>query len=304
MNRVLLVFTSIMFTSATALADAPARCPLGLRLPAQIDENKPLVILIHGLDCNEGVFWRMGRELHDAGYAATTFNYSSEQSILEAGAALGNALETLHKRFPRLRIDIVAHSMGGLVARDYIEGDGYAGGVDRLIMIAPPNHGSPWARLEFLARWRLHTRNQDDWRVTALVGAPLSAAAKDLLPDSECINRLNARERRAGVRYTIIAGRFDDPGDAVGEWARGLEAKAPDKLGAKWLMTKVANVADKVNVKQVLGEGDGVVTLESAKLDGVADFIVLSSDHITLCQGDATRGPSAWPAVKERLTHP
>ncbi len=304
MKHAFLIIAVMLLTGALCRADAPARCALGLNLPEQIDENKPLVILVHGLDCNEGVFWRMQHELGDAGFAAATFNYSSEQSIAEAGAAFGNALETLHKRYPRLKMDIVSHSMGGLVARSYVEGDGYAGGVDRMIMIAPPNHGSGWARLEFLARWRLHSRMKDDWQVTALMDSPLSAAAKDLLPDSECIKRLNGRERRPGVRYTIVAGRFDDPGDAVGEWARGVEAKSTDKFGAKWLMSKVANVADKVNVKQMLGEGDGVVTLESAKLDGVGDFVVLPSDHITLCQGDATTGPAAWSVVKDRLTRP
>jgi pimeloyl-ACP methyl ester carboxylesterase len=46
-------------------------------------------------------------------------------------------------------VDIIAHSMGGLVARSYIQSDNYEDDVDRLILLGTPNHGSsdaysPW----------------------------------------------------------------------------------------------------------------------------------------------------------------
>ena len=44
------------------------------------------------------------------------------------------------------KVDIVAHSMGGLVARYYIQKSG-TGDVGKLIMIGTPNHGSDWANL-------------------------------------------------------------------------------------------------------------------------------------------------------------
>ena len=40
------------------------------------------------------------------------------------------------------KVDIVAYSMGGLVARSYIQGDGYRYDVDRLILLGTPNAGS------------------------------------------------------------------------------------------------------------------------------------------------------------------
>jgi pimeloyl-ACP methyl ester carboxylesterase len=40
------------------------------------------------------------------------------------------------------KVNIVTHSMGSLVARDYVQSDDYASDVDNLIMIAPPNRGS------------------------------------------------------------------------------------------------------------------------------------------------------------------
>ena len=45
------------------------------------------------------------------------------------------------------KVDLVAHSMGGLVARQYIESSDYADDVDQLIFIATPHKGSPKAYL-------------------------------------------------------------------------------------------------------------------------------------------------------------
>jgi triacylglycerol esterase/lipase EstA (alpha/beta hydrolase family) len=45
------------------------------------------------------------------------------------------------------KVDLVAHSMGGLVARAYIEGDNYQNDVDQLIFLATPQQGSPTAYL-------------------------------------------------------------------------------------------------------------------------------------------------------------
>jgi hypothetical protein len=40
------------------------------------------------------------------------------------------------------RVDIVAYSMGGLVARSYLQGSDYRDDVDKLIILGTPNHGS------------------------------------------------------------------------------------------------------------------------------------------------------------------
>ncbi len=45
------------------------------------------------------------------------------------------------------KVDLVAHSMGGLVARSYIEGAGYQDDIDQLIFLATPHRGAPQAYL-------------------------------------------------------------------------------------------------------------------------------------------------------------
>ncbi|MCK4553474.1 hypothetical protein KAU19_00740 [Candidatus Parcubacteria bacterium] len=58
------------------------------------------------------------------------------------------------------KVDIVAHSMGGLISRSYIQGDNYRDDVDQLIMLGTPNHGSseayyPWEGGEVPSYWGL-----------------------------------------------------------------------------------------------------------------------------------------------------
>lgn len=45
------------------------------------------------------------------------------------------------------KIDLIGHSMGGLVARAYIEGDNYQDDVDQVIFLATPHRGAPSAYL-------------------------------------------------------------------------------------------------------------------------------------------------------------
>ncbi len=90
-----------------------------------------------------------------------TFAYDWRRDIVESAQALGCAIEELKRRLgrPDLRFDIVAHSMGGLVARYYAmygERDvlddpfhcpDWAGArnLGRIVMIGAPNAGSMYA---------------------------------------------------------------------------------------------------------------------------------------------------------------
>lgn len=47
------------------------------------------------------------------------------------------------------KVDLVAHSMGGLLAREYIESNDYGNDVDQLISLATPNLGAPEAYIKW-----------------------------------------------------------------------------------------------------------------------------------------------------------
>ncbi|UMX48043.1 MAG: hypothetical protein L7H18_00665 [Candidatus Nealsonbacteria bacterium DGGOD1a] len=72
------------------------------------------------------------------------FPYEWRQSNIDSARLLRdkiNEIKIENNNYPK--IDIVAHSMGGLVARQYIESADYQNDIDQLITIATPNNGSP-----------------------------------------------------------------------------------------------------------------------------------------------------------------
>jgi pimeloyl-ACP methyl ester carboxylesterase len=274
----------------------------GLTLPADLDASRPLVVLIHGLDSNSGVWYSMAKLLGEQRYQVAYFAFPSDGPIAASAERLAVEMAKLHARWPGLRVDVVGHSMGGLVARAYIEGDRYTQAVDRFIAIAPPNHGSPWTRERFLLEaneqywlWRCNK----DWSPIWMFTDGHGEAADDLKPDSAFLKALNERPRRAGVRYTTIAGdhnilaRFGS--NAVGSVAGCV----PNVWGLRSCRSKLSGASTRLAGQE--GESDGVVPLESVKLAGVTDEVVLHADHNVLAMGQDGRPPAAWEVIRERL---
>ena len=134
----------------------------------------------------------------------------------------------------------------------------------------------------------------------------LGEAARDLTPGSKFLNEVNALPRRTDVRYTIVEGN-QSPFRRIG--ANVIEAPAgwvPHRVQGWWGVRQaragLAAAAD--GVRNHADKGDGPVPLESAKLDGVGDFVVLHADHSTLCQPDGEKPPVAWETVRDRLAQP
>jgi len=278
----------------------------GLFLPEPLDPSRPLVVLIHGLDADRSDCMPIGELLHSAGQQVAYFSYAGDQPIADSAARFGQALAKLHAANPALTINIVAHSMGGLVARQYVEGPDYAGGVDRMILVAPPNHGSSWARLRTILsiEENLHLHHDDpNWSWTWLVTEGMGEAGTDLLPDSDFLNQLNSLPRRSGVKYTIIAGNHSGvnrvEGNCVQRIANWIPARTRTWWGFRHCYTRLQRTASHLHVQT--GDGDGPVALTSAKLAGVTDYVVLPADHVSLYLPVDGRPPAAWAVIKERI---
>ena len=279
----------------------------GLQLPAaRIDPARPLVILIHGLDADVSDCLPMGELLGQSGRQVAYFSYPGDQPIVDSAALLARCLGELRSRFPTLRLDLIGHSMGGLVAREYVEGPAYRGGVERLILIATPNAGSSWARLRILLSLEenYHLRRDDpNWHWSWLITEGLGEAGADLLPGSEFLNALNARPRRAGVRYTIVAGNHSGVSrveanviDAIAGW---MPIRARGWWGFGHCYRGLGYAAD--HFRTTTDTSDGPVAVESAKLSGVTDFVLLPADHMSLYLPLDGRAPAAWPVIQARL---
>jgi len=296
-----------IFTATVApKAYADQKRTWGLLLPKYFDPSKRLVVLIHGLDCNRSNWGGMSELLGSQGYSVATFTYPSDGPIVESVDLLNTDMAALHEAFPQLRISIIAHSLGGLVARGYVEGEKYAGNVDHLILLGTPNQGSSWAAyrvgLEFREHWGLW-HNEPNWRLSWAITDGLGEAGRDLKPSSAFLKDLNSRSPRSGVHYTIVAGNKSltrrIEGDALDGTANLIPQKASGWWGLRQISRGLHNVAESVRSKCV--NCDGPVTIKSTRLAGVDDFVVLPADHNSLYASVDGKAPAAWGIIKERL---
>lgn len=69
------------------------------------------------------------------------FAYDWRRSNVDSAAALADYVDCVQRFYPGKKVDILAHSMGGLIARRYILD--HPGTVDQLITVATPFLGSP-----------------------------------------------------------------------------------------------------------------------------------------------------------------
>ena len=87
-----------------------------------------------------------------------TFPYEWRDSNKVNAVALRGKIQQIKNKTHKPKVDIVAHSMGGLLAREYIESGYYNNDIDQLIMVGTPNLGAPqsyltWEGGEFLGFW-------------------------------------------------------------------------------------------------------------------------------------------------------
>jgi pimeloyl-ACP methyl ester carboxylesterase len=281
----------------------------GLNLPSPLDASQPLVVLVHGVDSSCAMWGSMSDLLREAGYQVATFGYPADGPVEDAAASLARDFCDFHRKHPRAQVDIVGYSMGGLVARAFIEGPDYAGGVDRLILCGTPNAGSSWARYRLALELREHYhlwRTDPNWKPVWMITDGLGEAGRDLKPGSEFLKTLNARPRREGVRYTVVAGnRHAATSTCADWWECSARTLFPGRVGTWWGFRQCREkMFDAAREKRLqTGDSDGPVTVESARLAGVSDVVILPADHSTLCVRVGAEGPVAWDVIRERLAH-
>jgi len=117
---------------------------------------KTAAVLVHGWCSDPGAFGQMGNALENAGIVVgRPFDYSAftatggkdGPSLRELAGRLGDWIENERARLGMDKIDVVAHSAGGIIARAWIaglatSGPPYSGQIDRLITIATPHYGT------------------------------------------------------------------------------------------------------------------------------------------------------------------
>jgi pimeloyl-ACP methyl ester carboxylesterase len=278
--------------AAHAEREAKRRMRYGMRALASYRPNdpaRPTVCLVHGLNSSSGGFVHMIRPLEEAGYGVVVYDYPFNRPLEESCARFRRDWEAFRRaRDERRPWAIVAHSMGALLARAYIE-DPASGAVDvaSLILIGPVVHGSSLAKAQTLSQWlrgfQSGRRGQSPAEALAYLGDGLGEAATDMLPGSPFLAGLNRRARRAGVSYHILAG---DAGFLPLEARRRIEAQVlalRRQGGILAGLSRIVSLELPAQLDELCdGTGDGCVAVERTRLEGVADHVTIHANHAEL----------------------
>jgi pimeloyl-ACP methyl ester carboxylesterase len=252
------------------------------------DPARPTVCLVHGLNSSSGGFVHMIRPLEEAGFGIVVFDYPFNRPLEESSARFRRDW----REFRRARGEarpwaVVTHSMGALLARSYVEDPKeYEGDVSTLILIGPVSQGSSLAKTQTLLQLlnslqAVEGKSHAD--ALAYLGDGLGEAAADILPGSGFLTALNRRPRAAGVAYHILAG---DVGFMPLTTRRRIETQLLAMRRQQGLLAGLARLVSSELSAQLdelcEGTGDGCVSVERTRLEGVTDHVTVHANHAEL----------------------
>jgi len=157
-----------------------------------VDDTSPPVLLIHGFLGTRGSMYLLERRLVEDGIAVFSFNLGTlnVRDIRRSAFLIHRKIERILAQTPVSKIDIIGHSMGGLIGLYYIKKLGGHSRVRKLLMIGSPVHGT-WSALAGVATLGL-------W----------STSSWQLLPRSRFLDELADGPLPPEVEvYTVAAAR-------------------------------------------------------------------------------------------------
>lgn len=154
--------------------------------------TQPPVLIIHGYLATRGSLHLLERRLTERGLIVMSYPLGPLNigDIRDSAGLIARKVESIVAQTGIARIDIVGHSMGGLVGLDYLKRLGGRHRVRRLIMLGTPTQGT-WSAL------------------LGLVTAPLGLASLQLLPGSPFLRELADRPLPAGAEVVSIGALRD-----------------------------------------------------------------------------------------------
>src|SRR3954471_19129769 len=152
----------------------------------------PPVLLMNGYLSTRGSLHLLERRLHDRQHTVLTYRLPRMNlgDIRDSAALIARKVESLVTQTSVPSVDIVGHSLGGLVGLYYVKRLGGRHRVRRLILLGTPAAGT-WSAL------------------LGLVTAPLGRASLQLLPSSPFLRELNETPLPPGVEVISVGGERD-----------------------------------------------------------------------------------------------
>lgn len=129
----------------------------GNRTPREVNFTKiaptsPPILLIHGFLGTRGSMYLLERRLIDDGFVVVSFNIGAlnVRDIRRSAFMIHRKIERILAQTPGQKIDILGHSMGGLIGLYYVKKLGGSARVRKLVMMGTPVRGT-WIALAGVA---------------------------------------------------------------------------------------------------------------------------------------------------------
>jgi pimeloyl-ACP methyl ester carboxylesterase len=267
------------------------------------------------LDALPLVYTGLRLRLRIAGYDADYHHYDWRMSLDQLGAGLVKRLASE----PAEEVYLVAHSMGGLVARAAIALE--APKIKRLIMLGTPNHGSfapvqaIRAVYSVVKQIAALDRHHDGAQLSASIFTTLPGLYQ-MLPTLDQFSSVNLYDAGSWPQHG------PRPRQSLLDKVRGVQealAKSDDRFfliaGVDQETTVGLRLEEDEFVYDYSREGDGTVPLASAKLDGTQTYYVVESHGslpnnravaraVTnlLAEGSTSELPQEWLPTRRGLT--
>jgi Leucine-rich repeat (LRR) protein/pimeloyl-ACP methyl ester carboxylesterase len=241
--------------------------------------ERPPVVLVHGMWSNRSV-WDAGgftNALQENGYYTYRADYSADNAStfdpksnpLGVGAiyvAVNGAIADAHNRgLAATRVDVVAHSLGGLMARSYAQQSGYsssinynAGNIRRLVTLGTPHQGSPFGPL----LWN----NKSE--VISLHGLPITLSALFAIaqmPIGTCHRDFDS----ASTAYADLTACSIPSHAIVGLWSPGGSADYNALASLLFLLFHVTPSSSSLFGSSA--DNTDLIVEESSQLDGLTN---------------------------------
>ena len=159
----------------------------------EMSSASPPVLIIHGFLGTRGSMYMLERRLVQDGFVCVSFNLGTlnVRDIRRSAFLIHRKIERILAQTPSQRIDIIGHSMGGLIGLYYVKKLGGSARVRKLILLGTPVRGT-WIALAGVLTLGL-------W----------STSSWQLLPRSRFLDELGQGPMPPGVEVTTIAAARD-----------------------------------------------------------------------------------------------
>lgn len=178
------------------------------------------VVLVHGTWVDGPDTWStLAPQLGAEGYCVFTLEYGYRadpgsnllqtyggDDIAASSRELATFVDDVRARTGAEQVDIVGHSQGGVVARQYLKFDGGAGAVHTLVTLGATNHGTTFSAGQLIGS----LAEQFGLPVGEVAAAAVGPSFVQQMVGSNFLGALNADgDTVPGVAYTVIATRSD-----------------------------------------------------------------------------------------------